>query len=184
MKSSFSAFLFVLLAILITLGEQGVAAGRWWYPSSPPPPPQNGWVWTWPWPVYSYPPPPTAVKPPSHHGQKSPPLPPPPPQPPMVNGKCLGTTLASKLTCLQDVISSILMFRPYVSPECCAAVQATHEDCLNTIFDEFNNPFLAPLVQQQCFQTPNPNPNPNPKPKPHHGGHHRHGGHHHHGGHP
>ncbi|PPS00839.1 hypothetical protein GOBAR_AA19842 [Gossypium barbadense] len=67
MKSSFAAFLFVLLAILITLGEQGVAADRWWYPSSPPPPPQNGWVWTWPWPVYSYPPPPTAVKPPSHH---------------------------------------------------------------------------------------------------------------------
>ncbi|KAK8508218.1 hypothetical protein V6N13_055663 [Hibiscus sabdariffa] len=148
MKRSVIGFTIVILAISITLDEQGQGAvGRQlppvnvelhpsqWSSDSPPPPlPQRCYQ--------SYIPPP-----------------PPPPQPANDAGNCLGAA-TTQISCLQDVVNSILMLRPYIGAQCCAAIRATHEDCLNTILDSFNNPFLASLVKQQCLQTVESEPEP------------------------
>ena len=129
MKTALLLLLFVL-ATSTTLFTQGLAADE-----GSTPQPDYVWVWPWfPWVRRSGPP--------------SPPL---PALSPDANN-CLGSFITTTLKCLEDTLNSLLRNKPYIRPECCAAFRETHEDCLNNILDQNNNPFLAPLVKEHCFK--------------------------------
>ncbi|KAL5799025.1 hypothetical protein ACOSQ2_003845 [Xanthoceras sorbifolium] len=54
-------------------------------------------------------------------------------------------------TCMSDLYASF--FSKDVSnlkPECCSAFQKLSDDCTNTVFSHFNNPFFQMLVKQHC----------------------------------
>ncbi|XVF06705.1 hypothetical protein REPUB_Repub06bG0073600 [Reevesia pubescens] len=132
-KRAFLGLLFVL-AFSATLFSQGLAADE---ELNPPP---SFYIWTWfPWFRWAAAPPPL---PPNK-------LPAPPqPAPPQI--KCLES-FTTQTNCLDDILRSFVQLRPNLGDDCCAAIKATHDDCLNTILDQFNNPLFATLLKEYCF---------------------------------
>lgn len=49
---------------------------------------------------------------------------------------------------------------PQVSPACCNAIQEISDDCADTVYGHFHNPFFALFLKAHCSQsTPAPPPN-------------------------
>ncbi|KAL5799021.1 hypothetical protein ACOSQ2_003841 [Xanthoceras sorbifolium] len=75
-------------------------------------------------------------------------------QPPTFSDPKMKTCLSDLSvvsTCMIDLSASF--FSKDVSnlkPECCSTFQKLSDDCANTVFSHFNNPFFQMLVKQHC----------------------------------
>lgn len=73
-----------------------------------------------------------------------------PPLPPNVQ-KC-WSSFGSLHQCFVEISQSFWSRRPLVSPACCEAIQEITDDCEDTVFGHFNNPFFAPFLRAHCSQ--------------------------------
>lgn len=85
------------------------------------------------------------------------------PQWPPPNVQKCWSSFESLHQCFKGISSqSFWWFRhPLVSPDCCKAIQEISDDCADTVYGHFHNPFFALFLKAHCSSsqaTPAPPP--------------------------